>query len=94
MTIEPLGPVDPVQKFNKPQKTVRPQESNPADSISVSSEAKERAELMQLAESVRNLPEIREDRVAEVRRKLEDPSYIDDKVIDTVADNIMSAFGL
>ena len=34
------------------------------------------------------------DRVEEVKAKLQDPSYIDDKVKGEVADKIMDMFGL
>lgn len=94
MTIERLGPVDPIQQYNKSDKVKKPQKSQSNDSISVSSEAKLRSEMMQAVEQVRSMPDIRQDRVEEVRAKLQDPSYIDDRVVDTVADEIMTAFGL
>lgn len=94
MTIERLGPVDPVQKFNKPDKVTKPAARQSGDSISVSDEAKLRAEILQATEEVKNIPDIRQDRVEEVRRKLEDPSYIDSKVVNAVADELMSAFDI
>ncbi|MFA7566809.1 MAG: flagellar biosynthesis anti-sigma factor FlgM [Alkalispirochaeta sp.] len=94
MTIERLGPVDPIQQYNKSDKINKPQKSQSADSISVSDEAKLRSELMQAIEQVREMPEIRQDRVDEVRAKLQDPSYIDDRLLDEVADEILSSFGL
>ena len=92
MTIERLGPMDPVQKFNKPDKVTKPTSRQGGDSISVSDEAKLRAEILQATEEARKVPDIRQDRVEEVRRKLEDPSYIDSKVINAVADELMSVF--
>ncbi len=94
MTIERLGPVDPVQKFNKPEKVARPVARDTGDSISVSDEARLKAEILGAADEARAIPDIRQERVDEVRRKLEDPSYIDDKVISAVADELMSAFDL
>ena len=94
MSIERLGPVDPVQRFNQTNKTVKPQQKQGSDSVSFSDEAKLKAELYQMTEQVRNTPEIRADRVAEVKSKLEDPEYINDTVISSVADRIMDAFGI
>ena len=94
MTIERLGPVDPIQQYNKSDKVKKPQKSQSADSINVSDEAKLRSEMMQAVEQVRNMPDIRQDRVEEVKAKLQDPSYIDERVVANVADEIMSVFGL
>ena len=94
MTIEGLGPVDPVSKFNKTEKTEKPTKSDKKDSIHVSAEAKSMGELYKTAESVKSAPDVRLDRIAEVKEKLKDPSYIDDKVIESVADSIIDVFNL
>lgn len=94
MTIERLGPVDPIQKLNQTERTARPARARETDSIAVSEEAKLRAEMFQAAEAVRAMSDVRTDRVDEVRRRLEDPNYINDRVIDVVADNLMAAFDI
>jgi negative regulator of flagellin synthesis FlgM len=94
MTIGRLGPIDPIQNYNKADKVVRPAGQNGGDSISVSDEAKVRSEIMQAVEQVRSMPDIREDRVAEVRQKLEDPSYISSRVVEAVADELISVFDI
>lgn len=94
MSIERLGSVDPLSAYNRSQKTTRVQSSDQADSIAVSSEARKKAELFRLNEHVRNADDVRMDRVEEVRRKLQDPDYINDQVIGSVADKIMESFGL
>ena len=94
MSIERLGPIDPVQRLNQTNKSAKPQQKQGSDSVSFSDEAKLKAELYQMAERVRSVPGVRSDRVAEVKRKLEDPGYINDTVIDSVADRIMDAFGI
>lgn len=94
MTIEGIGPVDPIQRFNKTEKVNKPNAAQAGDSISVSDEAKLRSEIMQAVDEVRNLPDIRQDRVAEVKARLEDPSYIDDRVVDAVADEVISLFDI
>lgn len=94
MTIEGLGPVDPVSKYNKTEKPEKTAKSEKKDSINVSAEAKSMGELYKAAESVKASPDIRQDRIDEVKEKLKDPSYINDRVIETVADNIMDMFNI
>lgn len=94
MNIERLGPVDPVNKLGKTNKTSKPIKPGEKDSISISNDAKTMAEVYQAVETVKASPDIRADRVEEVRRKLEDPSYINDKLLGDVADSIMDMFGI
>ncbi len=94
MSIERLGPLDPISTYNKNQKAGKVEPKSKQDSISVSSEAKVKAEMLKLSEEVKNSSEVREDRIAEVREKLKDPSYINDRVLDEVAEKLLDAFGL
>ncbi|ADK79472.1 MULTISPECIES: flagellar biosynthesis anti-sigma factor FlgM [Sediminispirochaeta] len=94
MNIERLGPVDPVNKLGKTNKTSKPIKPGEKDSISISNDAKTMAEVYKAVETVKASPDIRADRVEEVRRKLEDPSYINDKLLGDVADSIMDMFGI
>lgn len=94
MTIERLGPIDPVQRPNQTNKTQRPAQKQQSDSVSFSDEAVMKAEVIRLAEQVRRTDDVRSDRVEEIKRKLEDPDYIDNTVVEQVADQIMGAFGI
>ncbi|MDA3809572.1 MAG: flagellar biosynthesis anti-sigma factor FlgM [Spirochaetaceae bacterium] len=94
MTIDRLGSVDPVAKYNKTNKTSKVVKKNEADSVNVSDEAKRSAELLKAAETAKSSPDIRMDRVEEVKAKLQDPNYINDKVLGEVADSIMDMFGI
>ena len=94
MTIDRLGPMDPVSQYSKTDKASPTPRTAEKDSINVSEEAKNKAELYRALESVKMSPDIREDRVAEVKKKLEDPNYINDRVIDTVAERITDMFKL
>jgi len=93
MTIERLGPVDPVQRYSQTEKTQRAAKPE-NDSVDFSDEAKMKAEVFQIAEQVRKAPDVRADRVEEVKMKLEDPNYIDDIVVEHVAEQIMDMFSL
>lgn len=93
MTIERLGPVDPVQRYSQTEKTQRA--SRPEnDSVDFSDEARVKAELFQVSEQVKAAPDVRADRVEEVKKKLEDPDYIDNVVVEHVAEQIMDMFGV
>jgi negative regulator of flagellin synthesis FlgM len=94
MTIESLGPVDPIAKYKGPSKTARTPYDPGRDSIDVSEEAKAKAELLRMTELAKNSPDIREDRVAEAKKRLDDPNYINDSVKGLVADRIMNMFGV
>lgn len=94
MTIDKLGPIDSISKYNKTEKVSRPEQQKPSDSISFSEEAKSKGEVYKATEEAKLAPEVRMDRVEEVRKKLEDPSYIDDAVVESVADSVLDVFGL
>lgn len=68
--------------------------SRETDSISVSAEAKEMAEVYYMEQVAKETPDVRADRVAEVKEKLKDPNYLNDAVINSAADKFLSALGL
>ena len=94
MNINSLGPVDPVSKQNKTSRAVKPASTGGKDSIQISNDAKAMAEVYNTVEIVKASPDVRMDRIEEIREKLKDPSYIDSKVIESVADSVMDMFGL
>lgn len=94
MTINRIGPTDPINNVNKNNRVQKSSEAAPKDSISVSKSAIDRAELIKTANIVNNSPDIRLDKVNEIKAKLQDPNYINDTVINSVADKIMEDFGL
>jgi len=91
MTIDRIGSIDPIQPGKKPGRANQVNEANRTDSINISSQAQEKAELLRLQELAASAPEIRADRVAELREKINDPSYINDKVIGATADKLIDA---
>jgi negative regulator of flagellin synthesis FlgM len=92
MTVERVGFPDPV---SKPKKTERPapaEKTTAADSINVSAGAKEKAEIYNATEVAKSAPDLRMDRIEEVRKKLDDPMYITDKVIEDLAEKLLEVF--
>lgn len=94
MTINKLGPLDPVNNINNNNKVQQTQKQADAESIKVSKAAIDKSELFKAASIAHNAPDIRADKIAEIKAKLQDPNYINDRVINSVAEKIMEDFGL
>ncbi len=95
MRIDQLGGINPlnsVQNTNRAHKVDGVKHS--ADSISVSSEAKEMAEMYYLDEVADETPDVRADLVAQIKEKIKDPSYLSPETIRSAADKIMAAYGI
>jgi negative regulator of flagellin synthesis FlgM len=91
MTIDRIGSIDPIQPEKKPGRPNQVSGANRADSISISSEAQQKAELFRTRELAAAATEARAERVAELKEKINDPSYINDKVINATADKLIDA---
>ena len=94
MTVERIGPLDPTSNLKKAEKTAKPKAKSDVDSINVSEEARSKSEVHKTLEAARTAPDVRADRVAEVKRKLQDPSYPSQEVIEKTADGILKSFGI
>ena len=92
MTIERIGPMDPIQNFKKTKGPEKPKKGDGADSITLSQEAKSKAELYHATEMAKNAPEIRWELVEAAKKRLQDPNYISEKVVDSVAERLMEYF--
>ena len=91
MTIDRIGSIDPIQPGKRPGRNSQVSESPKSDSINISSEAQAKAELLRIQEIVAASPDIRMERVAELKEKINDPSYIDDKLLNATADRLIDA---
>ncbi len=94
MTVERIGPLDPTQNLKKTEKTSRPKAKGDVDSINVSQEARSKSEVLKALETARTASDVRVDRVAEVKRKLQDPTYPSQEVIEKTAEGILKSFGI
>lgn len=94
MTIQGIGPLDPIAKFNKTDKPEKVSKAQKNDSINVSEEAKSKAEVYNATQLAKNAEDIRWSKVEEVKRKLEDPNYLSQKVIEETAEKIMDHFNI
>jgi negative regulator of flagellin synthesis FlgM len=94
MTIDRIGPPEPIQPGKKPGRSGEVREHGQADSISLSSEAVEKSEVYHTIEVVSSTPDVRMDRVAELKAKINDPAYLNDVIINATADKLIESFGL
>jgi negative regulator of flagellin synthesis FlgM len=94
MTIDRINPLEPIQPGKKSGRSGQVERGAESDSISLSSEAVEKADLYRAMELVSTASDVRSERVAELKQKINDPSYINDTIIKATADKIMDAFGL
>jgi negative regulator of flagellin synthesis FlgM len=91
MTVNRIGHVEPILSGKKPGRNEQVGGNDKADTINLSAQAKEQAERYQILELIRSAPELDEARIVELRQKMDDPSYINDKIAAT-ADNIINAW--
>lgn len=88
MTIDRLNPLDPIQP-KRTNPTPRVSKDDRRDSVSLSSEAIEKAEMYNAIELARSAPDERSARIAELKAKINDPDYINDTVLAATADRIL-----
>jgi negative regulator of flagellin synthesis FlgM len=89
MTIDRIGSIDPIQPGKKPGRANQVSETPKTDSVSISSEAVEKAELYRAMELAAAAPDVRADKVVELKAKIDDPSYINDNVLNATAEKII-----
>jgi negative regulator of flagellin synthesis FlgM len=94
MMVDRIGYIEPIQNGKRPGKNEPTAPVSPSDSISLSSEAIEKAGVYRAQEIVHAAPDTRAGRIAELRAKIDDPSYINDRVLEATADKILESFGL
>ncbi|GHU63207.1 hypothetical protein FACS189445_6450 [Spirochaetia bacterium] len=94
MTINGIGSIDPIQPGKKPGRSGQVSQNEKTDSISLSPEARKQAELYQVKELIMATPDVRADRIEEMKKKINDPSYINETILKATADTIMDAWGI
>jgi len=90
--IEKLGGIDPIKNLQNTQKPRRMEKVEVSDSVQVSPEAQKLSEIYFAMDAVKAAPGIRREKIEEVARKLQDPSYID-SILDQTADKILDSLG-
>ncbi len=91
MGIDKIGPINNYNNYNKINKKDSLKDINTADSVSISKEALNMAETSKIMEIIKNTPDVRIDRINEVKAKLDNPDYIDNAITESVAEKIMES---
>lgn len=73
------------------RESARMDESQSSDSINLSTDAQVRAEL---TEEARNLPDVREDRIAEIRERIASGELDTEEVRRVIADRMLDQLGI
>lgn len=94
MMIDRIGSVEPLLPGKKNSRVDNVHKTGSSDSVALSSEAIQKGELYQALEMVSGAEDVRAERIAELKAKINDPDYINETVLSKTADNIMTAFGL
>ena len=92
MTVNRISHLEPIPPGKKPGRNEQVGGNNKADSINLSAEAVEQAEKYLVLELINSAPELDDTRIAELRQKIDDPSYLNEKVINATAENILNAW--
>jgi len=89
MTIDRVGSIDPIQPGKKTGQANQVNQTPRKDSINISSEAVERAEIYRVKELAAAAPEIRTEKVEELKIRMNDPAYMNKEVINATAEKLI-----
>ena len=87
-----VNPLNHGQNLRKTENAAKVKSSS--DTVSVSPEAEKMAEAYYMDKIAQETPDVRADRIAEIKEKIKDPNYLSDSVIKSAADNFLSAIGI
>jgi len=91
MVIDKIGNINNITEPKNAKSVSKAKETKKTDSIQISSEAKKAAENARYIQIVKDTPDIRMDRVKDIKARIQDGSYnnfSDDKVLEMVAEKI------
>jgi negative regulator of flagellin synthesis FlgM len=92
MTVDRIGHVEPVQPGKRPGRNEPVGRADKADTINLSQEAREKAEVYQVVELIKSAPDLDDARIAELRQKIDDPAYLNERVINATAEKILDVW--
>jgi negative regulator of flagellin synthesis FlgM len=92
MVIEKIGNINNISETKKSKPISGKKEDIRSDSIQISSEGKLAAENAKLTQVIKETPDMRMDRVRDIKQRINDGSYDfnDNKMLEMVADKIAS----
>lgn len=94
MTINNISGVNSIKGCSGIEKSAKAVKLPEQDTITLSSEAKAMGEVFAISEELNAVPDIRMDKVEAAIQHLKDPDYINQSVINNVADKIADMLGI
>ncbi len=94
MVIDKIGNIHNITETKNSKSVSRAKESGKSDSIQISTEGKVAAEVARYTQIVKETPDIRMERVREIKEQIQAGTYdkfSDDKVLEMVADKIANS---
>ena len=91
--INGINPIDNNKKLNKASSKIQ-QQKRGNDKVQISEEARKLAEEQKIQKALENAPDIRKDKIAEVKAKMANGEYDKPEVLNSVAEKLMKALGL
>lgn len=90
MVIEKIGNINNISETKKSKPVSGKKEEIKSDSIQISSEGKQAAEIARSAQIVKDTPDTRVERVRDIKMRIDNGTYDfnDNKMLDMVADKI------
>ncbi len=89
MSIDKIGRVNNFNNVSRVKPKNNIEKTTGADSVNISTEAMSMAESNRIMDIVRSAPDIRADKVAEAKAKLNDPNYLsDENMLRTVGERL------
>ena len=90
MVIEKIGNINNISETKKGKPAVGKKDDIKGDSIQISNEGKIAAETAKLAQVVKDTPDVRVERIRELKQKINDGTcdFNDNKMLEMVADKI------
>ncbi|MDR3302647.1 MAG: flagellar biosynthesis anti-sigma factor FlgM [Spirochaetaceae bacterium] len=87
-----VGRINPLEQVYGGNSKTRPAaKPTKGDSVSISPEAVEKAEQLRITELVSSAPDTRAERIAELKEKINSPSYINEAVLRETAESIVAS---
>jgi negative regulator of flagellin synthesis FlgM len=91
MMIDRIGSVNPAF-LESANRSTQINKERDADSIRLSQEALAQSDLYQATEIVNSAPDSRDNLVAEIKARINDPSFLNDAVLDATVERILAIF--
>jgi negative regulator of flagellin synthesis FlgM len=95
MEIDKIGAINNIQKTEqvKKGKKIKSAQDN-MDSVNLSNQAKLLAERSKYIDVVRETPDVRKARIAELKEKINSEAYLSEVIGDKLADKIAKSLGI